>query len=363
MTSYILYGSEMSYFSGKARAYLRWKGVDFEERNSDATFYAEVCIPRIGYGMIPLLITPSDDTIQDSTLIMDHFENMPNGGASLTPRGPIQNLVAHMIELYADDWLLVPAMHYRWEYDADATVAEFALNMMPDAPLDEQHKAGAELAETFRNSGPILGIHPHTKAAVEESWRGLLSELDTHFRQHAFLLGDRPSTADFALIGPLYAHMYRDTTAGALMRKEAIAVAQYVERVMFPRGGSLGEYLANDQIPETLIPVLARMMREQMPCIDVANRALADWKANNPDTEIPRMIGEHSFQLEGETATRGVFPYPTWLFGRARAAYDSLRAADRVVADAMLDACGGSLFRDSSILEPVAIRDFKLVWA
>lgn len=37
--NYLLYGSEMSYFSGKARAYLRWKGIDFEERNSDEKFY------------------------------------------------------------------------------------------------------------------------------------------------------------------------------------------------------------------------------------------------------------------------------------------------------------------------------------
>ena len=76
MSDYLLDGSEMFYFSGKARAYLRWKGIDFEERNSDEKFYNEVCIPRIGYPMIPLVITPDDQTIQDTTLIMDYFEQL-----------------------------------------------------------------------------------------------------------------------------------------------------------------------------------------------------------------------------------------------------------------------------------------------
>ena len=92
MSNYLLYGSEMSYFSGKARAYLRWKGIDFEERNSDERFYNEVCIPRIGYPMIPLVITPDDQTIQDTTLIMDYFEQIEDAGPSLTASGPVQQL-------------------------------------------------------------------------------------------------------------------------------------------------------------------------------------------------------------------------------------------------------------------------------
>ena len=32
MTSYTLYGAEVSYFTGKARAYLDWRGADYEEK-------------------------------------------------------------------------------------------------------------------------------------------------------------------------------------------------------------------------------------------------------------------------------------------------------------------------------------------
>ncbi|MEM9817290.1 MAG: hypothetical protein AAF827_12930 [Cyanobacteria bacterium P01_D01_bin.6] len=77
--------------------------------------------------------------------------------------------MARLIELYADEWLLIPAMHYRWEYDADAIITEFDLNMMPGMSVEEQRKAEEDLAFAFSGSGPILGIHEHTKAAVEQS--------------------------------------------------------------------------------------------------------------------------------------------------------------------------------------------------
>jgi len=110
MEKYILYGSEMSYFSGNARAYLRWKGIDFEERQSDAKFYEEICRPRIGFSMIPLLITPDDQTLQDTTLIMDHFEGLHKTGPSFTPTDPIQHFVARLIELYAEDLCIISAL-------------------------------------------------------------------------------------------------------------------------------------------------------------------------------------------------------------------------------------------------------------
>jgi len=66
---HILYGGELSYFTGKARAYLRWKGVDFEERPATTKIYQEIIVPRVGYAMIPLLITPED-------------KPMPNGCSS-----------------------------------------------------------------------------------------------------------------------------------------------------------------------------------------------------------------------------------------------------------------------------------------
>lgn len=363
MSKHVLYGIEISYFSGKARSYLRWKGVDFEERNADSEFYETIGVPRIGRRVIPVVITPDDHTIQDTTEIMDYYEAQPELGRSFTPSGPVQNMVARLMELFADEWLLIPGMHYRWEYDSKATMTEFGLNILPHGTREEQEHVGKEVGGVFGGFGPILGINDLTKSAVEQSWKNLLGELDTHFRAHPYLLGARPSIGDFALVGALYAHMYRDSTAGALMRQEGVAVAQYVERMMWPSGQPLGEYLPNDEIPDTLLPILSRMMTEQMPVMADTVQKLGDWKAENPDTEIPRMIGMHSFTIEGATSQRGVFPYTVWLLGRALDAYQALTGNACTQADELFEKCGGGVFSDITISTPVKLHKFELIWA
>lgn len=363
MGKHVLYGVEISYFTGKARSYLRWKGVDFEERPSDTSFYKDICIPRIGHPMIPLLITPDGEAIQDTTLIMDHFEAQADLPHALSAPGRVQRLIERLIELYADNWLLIPAMHYRWEYDAETTMLEFGMNLAPGKSIDIQRKVGEERAGPFRGALPFLGVHEHNKHLVEKSWLELLGELDAHFRKHRFLLGDRPCLGDFGLIGALYAHLFRDATAGAIMRREALAVAQYVERMMYPSGAAPGDYLPDDEIPETLIPILQRMMREQMPCLTDTAEKLAAWKAENPTEAIPRALGFHEFELEGVKAQRAVMPYGIWMLGRAKESYGALGDNDKTKAAALLEQCDSALFLETDIQTPVKLENYRLQWA
>lgn len=369
-----LYGVEMSYFTGKARAYLRWKGAPFVERSSDAAFFKEICLPRLGYAMIPVLVAPDGETLQDTTTIIDHFETAHAFGPTLTPMGAAQRLASELMELYADNWLLLPAMRYRWAYDAEATILEFGMNLAPDAPAAAQRQLGEQASAMFRGALPALGVTEATASAVEASYRALLQELDTHFRAHPFLLGAKPCAGDFGLVGALYAHLYRDATAGALLRRDALAVARYVERMMQPPPVAVwsaeGDYAPDDQIPETLIPVLRRMMDEQGPVLADTPPRLAAWKAAHPGEAIPRMIGTHAFSLPSPeaggarvTGQRAVFPYLVWMQQRARAAYDASDGAGRARADALLDACGGAVIRETAIEAPVALVDHRLRWA
>lgn len=64
-SSYLLYGSELSYFTGKVRAYLRWAGLPFEEVLSDAEVYRQVIMPGVGAAVIPVVRTPEGTLLQD----------------------------------------------------------------------------------------------------------------------------------------------------------------------------------------------------------------------------------------------------------------------------------------------------------
>jgi hypothetical protein len=83
---YVLIGTEASQFSGKARAYLRWNGVDFSERQATPEIYRDIIEPRIGFPVVPVLLTPGDLAIQDTADITDHIESVEKGRGA-QPRG------------------------------------------------------------------------------------------------------------------------------------------------------------------------------------------------------------------------------------------------------------------------------------
>lgn len=326
MNHYILYGAEVSLYTGKARAYLRYKGIPFEERQSTRKVYREIIVPRVGRPIIPVVITPEDETLQDTTVILDALEErFPE--PSIYPDTPAQKLVALLVELYGDEWLVMPAMHYRWHFRRNLPfiLKEFGGVVEPRLPGPLKTLAGIAPALAFGNLyRPYFGINRRTRKAVEKSYLGFLDEFNEHLKHHDYLLGGRPSIGDYGLIAPLYAHLYRDPVPGKLMRKRAPHVARWVERVENGEPAS-GDWLADDAIPETLMPILARLLREQAPVLIDTISAVDDWAAAHPDkTRLPRVIGKHAYELEGVRGERMIQPFAQWMAQRPVLFYQSL---------------------------------------
>lgn len=344
-THYTLYGAEISYFTGKVRAYLRWKGLPHVEVLARAEVYREVIVPRAGFPVIPVMVTPEGETLQDSTDIIDALE-AHHRDHPVVPATGVQRLAAALLELYGDEWLVIPAMHYRWHHNREWAMRAFGEVNAPEASPEEQLELGTRRAGPFAQAAVLLGAStPQMQAAVERSYEGLLAELDQHFAASPYLLGTRPSIGDFGLYGPLYAHQYRDPASGALMRRLAPQVVAWVERLRDAPAPRSGEFLAGDELPGTLAPVMRRMMREQLPVLADSSRLLAEWVVAHPGERIPRVIGSHSFELEGEYGERIVRPYSLWMMQRARDVYTSLSPAERERADVWLDSIGGQAFR------------------
>ncbi|MGE0348924.1 glutathione S-transferase [Hydrogenophaga sp.] len=346
MTRYTLYGAPISFFTGKVRAYLDWKGIPYEEVLSTAEIYRNVVVPRVGFPVIPIVVTDAGETLQDSTDIIDTLE-LRHGAPSITPPGGLQRLFAALMELYGDEWLVIPAMHYRWHHNRDWAMRAFGELSLPDASPDEQWAIGVRRAGPFSQAAVLLGAAtPQMQAAVERSYEALLAELNAHFQVMPYTLGTRPSMADIGLYGPLYAHQYRDPASGELMRRIAPNVVRWIQRLETqdaPRGG---DFLDGDEVPATLDPIVRRQMREQMSVLADSAQRLCEWLADHPQTEVPRMIGQHAFELEGVRGERVIRPYSLWMLQRARDAYRALEGTDRERADAWLDRVGGGSFRD-----------------
>ena len=344
MTRYTLYGSPISYFTGKVRAYLDWKGLPYDERPSTAEVFKDIILPRVGFPVIPVVVDDAGVTLQDSTDIIDALERR-HGGPAVVPATGLQRLVAALLELYGDEWLVIPAMHYRWHHNRDFALRAFGALSAPDATPEVQLEIGTKRAAPFAQAAELLGAStPAMHAAVERSYEALLAELDAHFAALPYALGTRPSIADFGLYGPLYAHQYRDPASGDLMRRLAPNVVAWVQRLERQAAPGAGEFLPDDAVAPTLAPVLQRQMREQMPVLADSIRLLDAWLASHPGERIPRAIGLHDFALEGVTGQRIARPYSLWMLQRARDVYRGLDATERARADAWLEPLGGAAF-------------------
>lgn len=352
---YKLYGVPISLYTGKARAYMRYKNIPFvEERGDEAIF------ERIGRRIIPVIHTPDDALIQDTTEIIDYFEKrFP--GPSVYPDTALQNLVALLFEVFGDEWLLMPAMHYRWKYNFDYIIEQFGKSFAPDASPMEQHEIGKQISEPFRGSLPFLGITEKSAPEVEAWYEELLNQLNEHFETHLYLLGSRPSIGDYGLMGPLYAHNYRDPWSGNLMRRIAPNVARWIDLMNTPDPCS-GSFLADDVVPETLLPILKRMFLECIPAMVETVAATGDWIDANPDAdEIPRAIGEHEFRIGKVREKRMIRPFQQWMFQRPLSFYQSLSGGDKDRVDGLLKEIGGYDTMQTRVRRPVKIKNYRLV--
>ncbi len=358
----IMYGSPASLFSGKARAYLDWKGVDYSEVSPNLDIRNEIIVPALGRMIIPVMQLADGTILQDTSLIIDHYE-AAMGESSVYPDTPRQHFAARLLECFGDEWLVIPAMHYRWHYNEDWIYGEFGRSVAPDASPEQQVAAGKMIGQPFRGFVPMLGINEATIPGIEASYEALLADLDAHFAVHPFLFGTRPSIGDLGLIGPLYAHLYRDPASGEIMERLAPRVAEWVRRMVEPASPQSGDFLPDDEVPATLEPILHRMMMEHVPFLAATARMLGEWHDRNPDAEIPRGVGMAPFTIEGVSGEGAARTFSLWMLQRALDYRASLDQESRKACDDLLRSVGGDDLIDFELPVRLAYENHTLTAA
>ncbi len=342
MTAYTLFGAEVSYYTGKARAYLRWRGVQFTEQLATQEVYRDIILPNVGWPVIPVVKTPDGQIIQDTGDIISHIEATEGREPSVWPETPLLRFVSELLHLYGDEWLVIPAMHYRWSYNEDWAYAEFGALSAPQLSPEEQYEVGKKNGARFKGALPVLGVNETTIPGIEKSYEAFLDEFSAHLDTHPFILGHRTTLADFALFGPLYAHLYRDPKSGELMKRVAPRVADWVERV---EGGERGDETVphEDTVHDTLIPILKRQMREQLPALLATTIQFREWAAKAEiGQRVPRGLGEIMIEIEGCRTKAAARSFPLWRLQGALDVYHSMDEETRARADNLLEAIGGA---------------------
>ena len=359
---YTLFGSEMSYFTGKARAYLRWKGIQFEEVAPTPEVMKSEIIANIGWPVIPVLKTPDGRYVQDTADIINYFEQTDTAVAAMPPT-PLQALVTYLLQLYADEWLTLPAMHYRWNHNEDWIYSQFGKNAAPNGTVEEQYAAGKAVGQRFKGFVPMLGITADTAPGIEKAYEQLLADLSAHLQTLPYLLGTRASYADFALIGPLYAHQYHDKHSGEHMKRTAPKVAEYVERVIAGAGKD-GTLLPDDDVAKTLLPILKTALGEHLPVLAATIDLYEAWaETAEPQADVPRGVGTVPFTTGGCAGMISARTFSLLRLQDALDAYMNMTPQDQKRADALFDAVGAERFSKLRIFPRLTRRNYRLALA
>lgn len=409
---YVLYGSEVSLYTGKIRAYLKYKQLPFTEVLSTVSVYKKIIRPKTGVTFIPVVKTPSGEYLQDTARIIDYLEehsqlhtpadpqknaqsnNQANAqpstddnNLSVIPTTPAQHLVSELFALWGDEWLVIPAMHYRWNKDNFPFIyEEFGQVVTSKSPKFVKAYFGKKLAKKFQGFVPLLGITEKSIPFIEDWYENtVLHYLNEHFATHKFLLGDKPSTGDFGLLGPLYAHLYRDPAPKQLMDKLAPNVAAWVKRMNNPSTAQQASaatsndinspasnpaFLENDEIPATLLPLLKDMFTQQWPVLKSTSEALTDWREKNTSSGntsrfVPRTIGQHSFKIgRDETGNveeqRFISSFHQYKLQRVLDVFNNTQQPSPELTS-LLEEVGGMEYMQLKVKDRVAIERNRLV--
>ena len=232
--TYRIFGSELSPYSVKVRSYFRYKGLphDWLLRSpaNQAEFQKYAKLP-----LVPLVVTPEGEGVQDSTPIIERFE-AANREPSIVPDDQALAFLSALLEEFGDEWGNKWMFHYRWTYAPDcwSTAERIAQQMMGAQGTLAVAQARAAVAERMSGRLGFVGSNATTRPLIEASFKRTLEILNAHLAARPYLLGRRPGLADFGLWGQFY-ETATDPTPGAQMRASAPNVMAWVRRMLSPK--------------------------------------------------------------------------------------------------------------------------------
>jgi glutathione S-transferase len=321
-----LYGPELSYFTGKLEATMRYMELPYQRVAAGPV--GEVS-DTTGVAQVPALKLADDRWLTDTTPIIGWLDKrFPN--AAIIPRDPVLAFFSRLLEDYADEWLWRPAMHYRWDY---AEGAAHQSRVLVDENARDVPMPGFFKRYLIRNRQRALftkgdGVTADTWDHVEKIYLDTLVQFNRILETRPYLLGTRPSLADFGFFGPMFRHFAMDPTSARIMRETAPAVFEWVARVWNARVSKMDGELLED-VPEDWGPILDSIGSSYLPYLCANADA---WKAGHSRFDV---------NIEGASYRNiRTSRYRVWCLEELRRGFEELAESQQQVARRRLEANG-----------------------
>ncbi len=321
---YRIFGGELSPYSVKVRSYFRYKGIPHEWiRRSPANqdeFQRYARLP-----LVPLVVTPDDRGLQDSTPIVEAMETeFPE--PSIHPADPTAAFVSVLLEEFGDEWGNKWMFHYRWARPADQESAarRIAQGMNPDADGAALDAMTEQVRERMTPRVWFVGSSEQTAPQIEQSFLDAVDLIEAHLDGRDYLFGNRPAFGDLG-VGMQLHQAWTDPTPRSLLDARAPRTVAWVQRMVDPTAN--GDFEDWESLKPTLMPLL----RQQVGGL------FLPWSAANADAIA---AGDETFTvtLDSGEWTQKPQKYHARSLAALRARHGEL--TDRGTIDDVLEATG-----------------------
>ncbi|MEO1661219.1 MAG: glutathione S-transferase N-terminal domain-containing protein [Pseudomonadota bacterium] len=329
-----LTGAPGSPYTRKMIGVLRYRRLPF------TIYWGATSIPK-GYPepkvrLLPTFYFPDGEDgslvpTTDSTPIIRRLET-DYPGRSVIPTDPTLKFINELIEDYADEWLTKAMFHFRWAHEADWKNAASLLVFWNTSTANAEQ--AREFADYFAKRQIdrlyVVGSNEITAETIESSYERLIGILDELIARKGFVLGARPSSADFALQGQLTQLGIVEPTSAAITQKTSYRVRAWIDLLDDLSGLEPGDddWFTADEARDALAPLLAEIGRTYAPAMIANAEAI--------------MAGSETFETEidGRPWTQPVFKYQAKCLHWLREGHSGLSGNERGAVDALLSGTG-----------------------
>jgi len=343
---YKVYKSDISYFSGKLEAYMRYKEMPYEPVDTDWFDLNEI-IENTGFKKMPAVKMANGQWLYDTTPMLQWFEqhySVP----SILPADSALRFITLLLEDYADEWLWRPAMWWRWIPRA----TRWALGWRIAADFLSRPLA-RPLGWYFgkRQSNEWLwgdGMTRQNSETVRDMLFREFEFLEPQLETQPFLVGSHPSAADFGYFASMFRHFGNDPAPAEVMRRQAPNTYQWLARMWNAKTSKLSSsqqwiWPKGDHWE----PLLSRIANDYLPYLH--QNALAHEKGQKRFNHIGA-----TFQFNNTKTT----VYRVWCREVLQQEYNSLISTDKQKVDELFEPVGGlsALEKDGVIKSGIAER-------
>ena len=326
-----LVGQIGSPYSRKMRAVLRYRRIPHQwlGHGSDA----HRALPPSPLPLMPCLFYPTPEGYEatsDSTFMIRRLEDEFKGREVL-PVDAALAFIDFLIEDYADEWVTKMMFHYRWAFEENVDNASSMLPRWSMAiPEDMANSFRGTFGERQVGRLGVVGSNAQTAGLIEASYERLLGILETHLRQHPFVMGQRPGSADFGLFGQLSQLVQVEPSSQRIARILAPRIIPWCDNVEDLSGWETSDdgWFDASALPESLRALLGEIGRTYAPFL-LGNASALESGAARVECSV-----------DGTPWMQDPFRYQGKCLGWLRAAYAALGDSERELVDATLAGSG-----------------------